>query len=163
VAGSGPERLALAADVQNFKPSPHHFAVRTFLPESQRTRLGDTLAADGVLHARARAAERGSDRMEIALVERDGTAWGTVIKLTDEWKEFVIPISELRPTALALLPRPYPQFLPYLMQSDAGREGPRIAELDGLQFSVSASLFDTSDAEGAHGFEIERVVLARKR
>jgi hypothetical protein len=163
VAGSEPERLALAVDVQDFTPSPHHFAVRTFLPESQRVRLGDAFSADGVLRVRARAAERGSDRMEIALVERDGAAWGTVIKLTDAWKEFVIPLSELRPTPLALLPRPYPQFLPYLMESDTGRDGPRIAELDGLQFSVSAGLFDDSDAEGAHGFEIERVVLAQKR
>jgi hypothetical protein len=159
-AGSGPERLALRADVQDFTPSPHHFAVRTFLPETQRTRLAKAPAA-GVLHIRARAAERPADRLKVALVERDGAAWGTVIHLTDEWRDFVIPVAELRPTPLVLLPRPYPQFLPYLMERDYGRAGPVIADLDGLQFSVSEGLFGASDAEGAHGFEIESVILDR--
>jgi hypothetical protein len=159
VAGSEPGRLALRADVQDFTPSPHRFDVRTFLPESQRTRLGDPAPAERKLRVRARAGDRTSDRMEIALVERDGTAWGTVIKLTEAWKDHLIPLSDLEPTALALLPRPYPQFLPYLMERDAGREGPRIAELDGLQFSLSAELSGGSDAEGAHGFEIERVAI----
>ena len=89
------------------------------------------------------------------------TAWGTVIELTEAWQEFVVPLAELRPTPLALLPRPYPQFLPYLMEKDPGRPGPVIADLDGLQFSVSAGLFDAADAEGAHGFEIESVILDR--
>jgi hypothetical protein len=146
--------------VQDFTPSPHHFAVRTFLPETQRTRLAKAPAA-GVLHIRARAAERPADRLKVALVERDGAAWGTVIHLTDEWRDFVIPVAELRPTPLVLLPRPYPQFLPYLMERDYGRAGPVIADLDGLQFSVSEGLFGASDAEGAHGFEIESVILDR--
>lgn len=158
VAGSEPERLALAAVVQDFTPPPHHFALRTFLPEDQRTRLGEA-PPDGALRIRARAAGRAADRMEVALVLRDGTAWGTVVELTDTWREFVIPLSALRPTPLVLLPRPYPQFLPYLMEATTPREGPRLAELDGLQFSVGANLFQDADLEGAHGFEIERVVL----
>jgi hypothetical protein len=158
VAGSEPERLALSAVVEDFTPSPHHFALRTFLPQGQRTRL-DEAAPDGALRIRARAVGRASDRMELALVERDGTAWGTVVELTDTWQEFVVPLSELRPTPLALLPRPYPQFLPYLMEATSRHEGARLAELDGLQFSVGANLFQDADLEGAHGFEIERVVL----
>lgn len=158
VAGSEPERLALSAVVEDFTPSPHHFALRTFLPEGQRTRLGEATAG-GTLRIRARAARRASDRMEVALVERDGTAWGTVVELTDTWRELVVPLSELRPTPLALLPRPYPQFLPYLRETTTTRERPQLAELDGLQFSVGAYLFQAADLEGAHGFAIERVVL----
>jgi len=158
--GSGPGRLALSARVESFTPSPHHFALRTFLPETQRTRLADA-PEDGVLRIRARAADRTSDRVEVALVERDGTAWGTAIDLTDEWKDFEVAVADLRPVPLALLPRPYPQFLPYLMRVDAGRDAPRLTELDGVQFSVSAELIQ--DPDGAHGFKIERVVLDSRR
>lgn len=97
--------------------------------------------------------------MEVALVERDGTAWGAVLDLTDTWRDFVIPLEALRPTPLALLPRPYPQFLPYLRESVTRRAAPRLAELDGLQFSVGADLFSDADVTRAHGFEIERVVM----
>ncbi len=158
VAGSEPGRLALSATVDDFTPTPHHFALRSFLPESQRTRL-DVASPGAVLHIRARTADRAEDRMEVALVERDGTAWGAVLDLTDTWRDFVIPLEALRPTPLALLPRPYPQFLPYLRESVTRRAAPRLAELDGLQFSVGADLFSDADVTRAHGFEIERVVM----
>lgn len=161
VDGSEPQRLALSAVVEDFSPPPHHFALRTFLPEAQRTRLAEA-PSGGVLRVRARAAGRASDRLEVALVERDGTTWGTVVELTDGWRELVIPLSELRRTPLALLPRPYPQFLPNLLETTASHTGPRLTELDGLQFFVGANLFPDADLEGAHGFEIERVVLDRQ-
>jgi len=162
VAGSEPRRLALSATVEDFAPVPHHFALRTFLTAGERTRLGDADTA-GVLRIRARAVGRAKDRMEIALVERDGRAWGAVIDVTDTWRDIVVPLSELRPTALALLPRPYPQFLPYLFEATTDRAGPRLADLDGLQFSTSADLFDEGGAAGAHGFAVERVVLETGR
>jgi hypothetical protein len=157
VAGSEPGRLALSATVEDFTPPPHHFALRTFLPDGQRTRLD--LPSGAVLRIRARAIDRATDRMEVALVERDGTAWGTVIELTDTWRDFVIPLSALQPVPLALLPRPYPQFLPYLRESATTRTAPRLAELDGLQFSVGARLLHDVGITGAHGFQIEQVVL----
>ncbi len=160
VSGSEPGRLGLSAVVEDFVPSLHHFALRTFLPGAQRTRLGE-VTSDGVLRIRARAAEQTSDRMEVSLVERDGTAWGTVVELTDGWQEFVVPLAELEVTPLALLPRPYPQFLPYLLLNSTDRAAPRLTELDGLQFSTSARLFQDEDAEGAHGFVIERVMIDR--
>jgi hypothetical protein len=157
-AGSEPDRLALSAVVENFTPAPHHFALRTFLPEEERTRLAE-VATDAVLRIRARADRRASDRMTVALVERDGTAWGAPIELTDAWREVVVPLSELRPIALALLPRPYPQFLPYLLGPEATPSDLQLAQLDGVQFAVSADLFHEPDVEGPHGFAVERVVL----
>jgi hypothetical protein len=158
VAGSEPERLALTAVVEDFVPAPHHFALRTFLTNGERVRL-DGVHTGGVLRIRARAVGRATDRVEVALVERDGTAWGTVLSLSDAWQDFTVPLDELRPVPLALLPRPYPQFLPYLFERPMDGTGPRLADLDGLQFSTSADLFGDSDAAGAHGFAIERVVL----
>jgi hypothetical protein len=158
VAGSEPERLALSAVVEDFTPAAHHFALRTFLPEGQRTRLGEA-GSGGALRIRARAAGRVADRLEVALVERDGTVWGTVVELTEAWREYVVPLSALRRTSLALLPRPFPQFLPHLLETRVTREGPQPAQLDGLQFSLGANLFQGADLEGPHGFEIERVVL----
>jgi hypothetical protein len=97
----------------------------------------------------------------VSLVTRDGSAWGTVLELTDGWRDFDVPVSELRPTPLALLPRPYPQFLPYLLDPP-DTDTLRLAELDGLQFSVSADLFGEADRPGPHGFAIDRVVLERR-
>jgi hypothetical protein len=158
VAGSEPGTLALSAVVEDLAPVPHHFALRTFLPPERRTRLDDVPAAS-VLRIRARAARRESDRMQVALVERDGTAWGTALTLSHEWREYAVPLSALVRTPLALLPRPYPLFLPYFFEGAGGATRPDIAHLDGLQLSVGADLFADGDRDGPHDFEIERVVL----
>ena len=83
----------------------------------------------------------------------------SVLKLTDEWQDFEVRMTDLQRVPLALLPRPYPQFPPYPVESEPGRDGPRVAEPDGLQFTVSRGLFGEADAEGEHGFLVERVVL----
>ncbi len=156
--GSEPERLALSTVVENVAASPRQVALRTFLTEPERTRIG-AFGADAVLRIEARAMGRPSDRMQVALVERDGTAWGTAIDVTDAWEELVIPLSTLRRVPLVLLPRPYPQFLPYSFESAATGHAPDPAQVDGLQLSLSADLFSDTTIEGVHGFEIERVVL----
>ncbi len=158
VAGSEPDRLALSAAVENLTPSPHHFALRTFLTDEQRTRLGDA-SSDGVLRFRARTVGKPSDRMELALVMRDGTAWGTDVELTDQWQELAISLSVLGRTRLVLLPRPYPLFLPYFFESGSAGAEPDIADLDGLQFSVRAGVGTDAERGRPRGFEIERVVL----
>jgi len=162
VAGGEPERLALSAVVEDFAPPPHHFAVRTFLTAAERTRLGG-ISAEMVLRLRARAAGGAVDRVQVALVERDGAAWGAVIEVGEEWREFAIPLSDLRRVPLALLPRPYPQFLPDLFEAPTADRAPDPAELDGLQFSVGADLFPDAGTGGAHGFEVERVMLDTRR
>lgn len=101
--------------------------------------------------------------MQVALVERDGAAWGAVIEVGEEWREFAIPLSDLRRVPLALLPRPYPQFLPGLFEAPTADRAPDPAELDGLQFSVGADLFPDAGTGGAHGFEVERVMLDTRR
>ncbi len=157
-AGGEPGRLALSAVVEDFEPAPHHFALRTFLPPGQRTRLAD-VAGGGVLRVRARAVGGAADRMEVALVDRDGSARGATVELTGAWREIAVPLTDLRPVPLALLPRPYPQFLPYLFRPETPVGPSRPAGLDGLQFSVAADLFPTEGPGASHGFEIERVVL----
>jgi hypothetical protein len=70
----------------------------------------------------------------------------------------------LRPTALALLPRPYPQFLPYWLPGEGAAQwsGPLdIAAVDGIQVSISDDLYDRAARERAHGFELERIQLER--
>jgi hypothetical protein len=133
--------------------------VRTFLAPSERTRLSEA-DAGWRLRVRARSAGRAADRVQLALVERDGTAWGAPVDLTGSWRDVTVPLSELRRVPLALLPRPYPEFLPYLLTADTDRAAPEPARLDGIQLLVSPELVGEG-AAGVHGFEVESVILER--
>lgn len=97
--------------------------------------------------------------MEVALVQRDGSAWGTTLDLTDEWREIMVPLASLDRRPLTLLPRPCPQFLPYRLEADVDAAGPSVQAIDGLQFAIDAEHFDGGAPAGEHGFEVERVVF----
>jgi hypothetical protein len=156
--GGSPGGVVLRAVVEDLEPAPQHFALRTFLEPAQRNRL-KSVGADAVLRIRARSGVRDDDRVEVALVTRDGAAWGTTLNLTGEWQEFTVPLTALERTPLVLLPRPYPPFLPYRFEARVVRAGPDPGELDGIQFAVGADLFQEGHRDGEHGFEIEWVVL----
>jgi len=159
VPGSAPGRSAFRVDVQDFVPMPHHFAVRTFLGVPERSRLAEADAEWG-LRVRMRSTGRTAERVQVALVERDGTAWGATIDVTDVWRDVAVPLSTLRRVPLALLPRPYPEFLPYLLTADTDHAAPDPLRLDGIQLLVSPDLVE-GGSPGAHGFEVESVILER--
>lgn len=154
VSGSEPGRLAARAVVASFEREPHHFTLRSVVPETQRARLGD-VGEGAVLRVDVRGVEGGGP-LDLALVMRDGTAWGTTVDLPADWATVEVPVASLRPVPLYLLPRPYPQFLPYRFDSDAHGAAPDLAQLDGLQFALDGP----AGADGPRGFEVERVTLA---
>lgn len=158
VPGATPGEMALRGVVQDLEPEPHHFAIRTVLDDGERHRLGAS-GDGGTLRILARAAAREAGRMEVALVQRDGSAWGTTLDLTDEWREIAVPLASLERRPLTLLPRPYPQFLPYQLEADVDAAGPSVRAIDGLQFAIGAEHFDGGAPAGEHGFEVERVVF----
>lgn len=156
IPGGTPGGLALQGVVQSLEPAPHHFALRTFLSPEETGRLRDVPGA--VIRLRGRAAGGGEDRMELALVLKDGTAWGATVDLTGDWQDLEIPLAAFRRVPLILLPRPYPQFLPYRLIAAAGAPRPELGQVDGLQFAVGREHFGGA-ADGQHGFEVERVIL----
>ncbi len=157
VGATAPGRLALRVVVESFEPAPHHGAIRTFIPEGQRARLGE--ARDGVLNVRARGAEPGDGTLELALVETDGTAWGTTIALPSGWQDIEVSLDSLQRVPLALLPRPYPIFLPYTLESATTHDRIDLERLDGLQFILRPGPEGSVGDNDSAGFEIERVLL----
>jgi hypothetical protein len=160
VEGSTPARRAIRVGVEDFEPDPHHFALRAFLGDEGRPRLASA-AGYGRLKVRARSTGAAQERLEVALVQDDGTAWGAVVTLTPEWREIELPLASLRPTALALLPRPYPEFLPNELPAPERPGALEPASVDGVQLRMGAALYEPASRAGAHGFEVERITLER--
>jgi len=148
--------------VESLQPSPHQFAMRAFLGEEKRARF-DQAGAFGLLRVRARAAGTEADSMSIAVVQRDGTAWGGMVRLTPEWSEVSVPLAALRRVPLALLPRPYPHFLPEELTVESRARSVNAGEIDGVQFGIKADFYEASARNKPRAFEVERIQLERSR
>ncbi|MDV3309325.1 MAG: hypothetical protein LOY03_10970 [Cyclobacteriaceae bacterium] len=88
---------------------------------------------------RGRHVGEGELPVQVALITRDGQAFGGMVTLTSSTEDHALNISDLKPVDIVLLPRPYPTFLPYYFR--ASRQGALdMSEVETLQISIGPGL-----------------------
>lgn len=75
-------------------------------------------------------------KLRIALITSDAEAFSTDIALDNELRDIEIPVSNLKPDSMLLLPRPYPGFHPLWFRSNS-REPLDISKIEKLEISFS--------------------------
>jgi hypothetical protein len=127
VPASARESAAWRMQIDDFGNTASHVAFRTVAPAGAVT-TATTLVI------RARTTTRAD--VEVALVQRDGTAWGLPLVVDDEWQDIAIPLSRLQRVPLVLLPRPYPTFQAYAMMASSTATTVNLSELEGVQIGI---------------------------
>ncbi|WP_286761434.1 hypothetical protein [Salegentibacter sp. UBA1130] len=90
---------------------------------------------------KARALTERTDKLQIALVMKNGAAFGTTLDLDQETKTYKIDLSALKPVKTVSLPRPYPSFLPFYFEHSY--EGDfELENTEALQFSIGPGIED---------------------
>ncbi len=128
---------ALRFEATGFGAPPS--AARVDLPAKAPARL------DGPgwrLCLRARALYSRTSRIEVSLVQDDGSAFGAVVPLDTAWREISVPLSELRP-----------------MWGTRGRLD--ISRVRSIAIVFGAWLYRHSYKQ-PHAFELQRIYLARR-
>ena len=92
---SGVKQVALQIAVDGFGPPPSSVSFRNDVSEELQPR-SDELAQCDTLLIRARAVTPVTKHIEVVLIERDGTPWGTEVPLSTQWREIRLPLSTLR-------------------------------------------------------------------
>ena len=97
-----------------------------------------------------------AEKIQIALVDDQGTSYGKTIDLPAEKTAVEIPISDLQRVRTVSLPRPYPGFQPYYFEPEVS--GFRLENIEAVQISIGPGL-PKEDLEKDHGFALERIWL----
>ncbi len=79
------------------------------------------------------------NKIQVALVTRNGASFGKVIELLPTQQEYVILLSNLEPVKTVTLPRPYPSFLPYYFDHNFSQTF-NIKEVESIQISIGPGL-----------------------
>ena len=136
------------------------------------------------LVVRDRVTERGSDlsamnavrirfrgigprpAMQLALVEQDGTAWGTLLTPDTVWTQATIPLSLLVSTRVAMLPQGFPGTWNATMGPATGRGGfadhLRPMSLERLQLTLVRPT-GAAPRPDEYGVEVESITLVTMR
>ena len=81
----------------------------------------------------------GAFPMQVALVMKDGSAFGGLIELSPDVSEYKIKLSDLKKVTPVILPRPYPTFLPYYSVAGYATELD-LNQVESMQISVGPGI-----------------------
>lgn len=84
--------------------------------------------------------------VQLALITKDGQAFGGNIKIGQESGEYRLSLNDLEVVKLVTLPRPYPTFLPYFFDRAAPGDF-NLSEIETLQISIGPGLSDVEKKE----------------
>ena len=114
------------------------YSMRFYFGDQVAGRRKDVNGARALIF-RGRHVGEGELPVQVALITRDGQAFGGTVTLTSSTEDHALNISDLKPVDIVLLPRPYPTFLPYYFR--AGRQGALdMSEVETLQISIGPGL-----------------------
>lgn len=96
-------------------------------------------------------------KLQVALVMKDGSAFGKVIEISPETGDYSIDLSELKPVKTVTLPRPYPTFLPYYFEHN-NQTSFYIEAIESIQFSIGPDI-EPAQLKEPHGVGIVHLRL----
>jgi hypothetical protein len=144
-------------DVENPEAAPiYDYSFRYNFNRKIAGRKAELKSKDSLV-IKARALTESTDKLQIALVMKNGAAFGTTLDIDQETKTYKIDLYTLKPVKTVSLPRPYPSFLPYYFEhSYTGNF--ELKNVEALQFSIGPGI-EEKELENPHGVGIISVRL----
>ncbi len=124
---------------------------------------------DGIIGRRERLAEKkkivfkgrslttNPSSVQLALITKDGKAYGGIINLQTSSKDYSLELSDLEPVKIVTLPRPYPTFLSYFFEGKTA-DKMNIEDVETLQISIGPGIPE-DQLRNRHAIAIESVRL----
>jgi hypothetical protein len=94
--------------------------------------------------------------IQVALLDKNGVAFGGIIKLDTLHTRYSLPLNNLHMVKTVTLPRPYPSFLPYYFHHV--QEKFDISQAEALQISIGPGI-EESQQFLPNGISIESVSM----
>mgnify|MGYP002713078968 CR=1 FL=1 len=139
-------------DNENLNATPiYDYSFKHFILDKIEGRKED-LSSKKELILKGEALNNKPCKLQVAFVLNDGSAYGAILNLKPEVREYSISLDELKPVKTVTLPRPYPSFLPYYLKHSIST-GFDINRIESIQFSIGPGIPE-SEREDAHGIGI---------
>ena len=88
-------RRAMRVSVNGFEPQPDCTSFRLSVP-SETSCWREEMAEARFVVIKARSGQPATTRLEMVLLESDGSPWGTIVPLREKWEAIRIPLRELK-------------------------------------------------------------------
>jgi hypothetical protein len=148
------DESALTLDLPELgQDTPQRYAAALYIGDALASHRSEASRADAIA-IKLRSHTGSRKRIEVTLVEQDGTAWSTVVPSTTDWTTVRVPLVDLHLARSIHIPSPYPGLWNYWRDAAQGRgsQGDHIyiENVERLQLTVTPNGGErvTEDAKG---------------
>ena len=139
-------------DNENLNAEPiYDYTFKHFVVDEMKANADNVSSKKNIVF-KGRALNNKPCKLQIALVMNDGSAFGKVIEIGTELKDYKVAIADLKPVKTVTLPRPYPSFLPYYFKHN-NSSAFDIDKVESIQFSIGPEIPENKLEEN-HGIGI---------
>lgn len=132
----------------------YDYSFKHFFRDGITGRLKD-LPAKNKLVFKGKSLNGKPEIIQVAFTMLDGSAYGSLLSINPEKKEYIIHFSELKQVKAVTLPRPYPSFLPYYYTNPTPKPFD-ISNVESIQISLGPDI-PADQLDKTHGFSVESV------
>ncbi|WP_438863470.1 hypothetical protein [Neptunicella sp.] len=159
VSGQQGDELALKLSSDAIKTDLPNPLVR-IMPSMDNSLKDRNLTGYNTLAVKVRAYDK-AEYVHISLLDKNGLAYGTVVKVDPNWHYVLIPLNKMQAVD-TIQPQVYPTFMPARIEPSESTNHLPLTELDllqGLQLAFDAKSYQGSQHKGWHGIELSEVSL----
>lgn len=132
-----------------------YYAIRFFFGDRIAGRKSELTEFENLV-VKGHSLKQEAAELEISLICKDGSAFGTKLNLKAQKGAYSVKLSELILTKIVTLPRPYPGFLPYYFEPGEVAKQLDLTHIETLQISL-----ESKGGSGA-GLSIESIWLEKR-
>ena len=145
-------------DPENRNDQPiYDYSMRYNFAPNVAGRRGE-LAAGKTLVFHGRSLNDTPCPVQLALITRDGSVYGAMIAIDPKTGRYSLPLGQLKPVKFVSLPRPYPSFLPYFIDTNTPASQLDMSTVETIQFSIGPGIAP-AQRDQKHGLAIVRVTV----
>jgi hypothetical protein len=159
ITGSEPNQLILQLSA-NQLTGDHTFGFVQYCADKLKGRSSEINSFDKLV-IRARTSEAQSVKAKITLIDKNAFAFSSSFTLSNNFQDIEIPVNELKPDSMILLPRAYPEFMPLWFKA-TGESSFNLSEIEKAQVTVGSDL-DEPELKKPYSLEVASIWLQKKK
>jgi hypothetical protein len=148
VSGPDPGRLILRLEEHTAPggrrggdPEDHLLGFQYFFGDKRKGREGEAFDR---LVIRARVGDEGPVKAKVTLTNGDGASFSAWVTLDNKFNQIEVPLKDMRPDSVLLLPRPYPGFQRLWFKSEGEAAGFRLADAERIQVTLDGGVLEVA-------------------
>jgi hypothetical protein len=97
--------------------------------------------------------------IQLALIGKDGSVYGATLNVKPENSSYAVQLEDLKKVNFISLPRPYPGFLPYSLDTTPKAGKVNLMNVETLQIAIIPTQATDHDTKPLAGIAIQKVTL----